>query len=166
MHRIRPISLHAAIATALLLVPADVVVAGQTALDRYVAKPDSSYSWKIVSKTRLGDATRFVVDLKSQTWRTKKEVNRPLWQHWLTIVRPDKPISNIPYLFITGGSNGDAPPAQLDPILARMAKATRGIICELKMVPNEPLVFHNDGHQRKEDDLIAYTWNQFLQGGG
>src|ERR1700683_4048202 len=115
MQRIRPIfssaakmlSLQAAIAAALLLAPAGAVFAGQTALDRYVAKPDSSYSWKIVAKTRLGDATRFVVDLKSQTWRSKKEVNRPLWQHCLTIVRPDKPISNIPYLFITGGSNGD-----------------------------------------------------------
>src|ERR1700689_1524163 len=107
MHRFRPIFLHAATVAVLLIVPAGAVFAGETALDRYVAKPDASFSWKIVAKTRLGDATRFVVDLKSQTWRTTKDVDRPLWQHWLTIVRPDKPISNIPYLFITGGSNGE-----------------------------------------------------------
>ena len=33
------------------------------------------------------------------------------------------------------------------------------------MVPNEPLVFDNDGVPRKEDDLIAYTWDKFLKGG-
>jgi hypothetical protein len=32
-------------------------------------------------------------------------------------------------LFITGGSNLDGPPAQLDAILARTAQATQGIIC-------------------------------------
>jgi PhoPQ-activated pathogenicity-related protein len=139
--------------------------AGETALDRYVAKPDNTYSWKVVRKIQEGDATQYIVDLKSQTWRTTKDVDRPVWQHWLTIIKPDKPISTIPYLFITGGSNLDAPPGKLDPLMAMTAKATHGIICELKMVPNQPLVFHNDGHLRKEDDFIAYTWGQFLKGG-
>src|ERR1700704_5266062 len=42
--------------------------AAETALDRYVAKPDPTYSWKIVTQQKLKGATRFVVDLKSQTW--------------------------------------------------------------------------------------------------
>jgi PhoPQ-activated pathogenicity-related protein len=33
------------------------------------------------------------------------------------------------------------------------------------MIPNQPLVFHGDGIPRKEDDLIAYTWDQFLKTG-
>ena len=33
------------------------------------------------------------------------------------------------------------------------------------MVPNQPLIFHNDGKPRKEDDLIGYTWDQFLKTG-
>lgn len=81
-----------------------LVPAGETALDRYVAKPDPTYSWKIVRKTEGGGATQFVVDLKSQTWRTAKEVDRPVWQHWLTIVKPSKPASNVAFLFITGGA--------------------------------------------------------------
>ena len=33
------------------------------------------------------------------------------------------------------------------------------------MIPNQPLVFHNDGERRTEDDLIAYTWVKFLETG-
>src|SRR5947207_673801 len=84
--------------------------AAETALDRYVAKPDPTYSWKILTQEKLKGATRFVVDLKSQTWRKPNEVDRTVWQHWLTIVKPDKPVSNIAFLFITGGSNGGSPP--------------------------------------------------------
>src|SRR5580692_3077398 len=139
--------------------------AGETALDRYIAKPDKTYSWKLVRKTQVPGATVFVVDLKSQTWRTEKDVNQPIWQHWLTIVKPDKPAGNIPFLFITGGSNSDAAPKKVNELIVMTAKNSQGIVCELKMVPNEPLVFKNDGKKRKEDDLIAYTWNEFLQGG-
>jgi PhoPQ-activated pathogenicity-related protein len=139
--------------------------AAETALDRYVAKPDSTYSWKIIRTERDGDSTRYIVDLKSQTWRTTKDVDRPVWQHWLTIVKPDKPISNCAFLFITGGANGGKPPAKLNPMIARIAQGTHGVVAELKMVPNQPLVFHNDGKKRSEDDFIGYTWAQFLKGG-
>jgi PhoPQ-activated pathogenicity-related protein len=33
------------------------------------------------------------------------------------------------------------------------------------MAPNQPLVLHHDGVPRKEDDFIAYTWDQFLKTG-
>jgi PhoPQ-activated pathogenicity-related protein len=33
------------------------------------------------------------------------------------------------------------------------------------MVPNQPLIFGNDGRERVEDDLIAYTWDKFLRTG-
>ena len=50
-------------------------------------------------------------------------------------------------------------------LIAASAAETNTVVAELKMVPNEPLIFHNDGVKRKEDDLIAYTWDQFLKGG-
>ena len=62
----------------------------KTALDRYVAQPDDTYSWKVVNTFKSKGLTAFVIDLKSQTWRTKDEVNRTLWQHWLIVVKPDQ----------------------------------------------------------------------------
>ncbi|HET6328569.1 MAG TPA: PhoPQ-activated protein PqaA family protein, partial [Planctomycetaceae bacterium] len=86
-------------------------------------------------------------------------------QHWLTIVRPANPVSHTAFLFITGGSNGGKPPKNADLLIASLAAETHSVVAELKMVPNEPLIFHNDGVKRTEDDLIAYTWDQFLKGG-
>lgn len=146
----------------IVLCGASFLPAGETALDRYVAKPDSTYSWKVVKKAEGGGATQFIVDLKSQTWRSPKEVDRTVWQHWLHVVAPKNPKSNVAFLFITGGSNGD-PPKRAE--LGAIATLTNAVVAELKMVPNEPLVFGNDGVKRKEDDLIAYSWDKFLKGG-
>src|SRR2546423_217932 len=81
----------------------------ETALDRYVRKPDPTYAWKVLSETRGEGVTQFIVDLKSQTWRTEKEVSSPLWQHWVTVVSPDQPASSTALLWIGGGANGGEP---------------------------------------------------------
>ena len=118
MPRLSPACLRLWFALGLLVaVCAAPLRADETALDRYIAKPDSSYAWKIVSKTQVPGATIFVVDLKSQTWRTTKDVDRTVWQHWLTIVKPDRPAGNIPFLFITGGSNSDAAPKKVNELI-------------------------------------------------
>ena len=139
--------------------------AEETALDRYVAKPDATYAWSIV-KTVPGDkSTQYIVDLKSQTWRTEKDINRPVWQHWVTIVKPAQATSKIAFLTIGGGGNGGDPPQGADPATVMMAEATNSVVAELKMVPNQPLIMHQDGVPRKEDDFIAYTWDQFIKTG-
>ncbi len=137
----------------------------ETALDRYVRKPDPSYSWKLAGQAPGEGLTQFVVDLKSQTWRTEQEVGSPVWQHWVTVARPDRPASSTAFLFIGGGANGGEPPRGADARLVRMAAETRTVVVELRMVPNQPLVFHGDGKGRREDDLIGYTWDQFLKTG-
>jgi PhoPQ-activated pathogenicity-related protein len=151
---------------ALLLAAPRLLRAEETALDRYVAKPDSTYAWNVV-KTVPSDngSTQYIVDLKSQTWRTEKDVNRPVWQHWVTIVKPAKVTSQIAFLTIGGGANGGEPPQGADPATIKMAEATNSVVAELKMVPNQPLILHQDGVQRKEDDFIAYTWDQFINTG-
>src|SRR5262245_30516616 len=82
--------------------------------DRYVAKPDPTYSWKVVRTAPGNPLTQYIVDLKSQTWRTEKDVDRPVWQHWLTIAKPAKPASKLAFLRITGGANGGEPPASAE----------------------------------------------------
>ena len=128
-------------------------------LDRYVAKKDSVYAWKLLS-TLPGDGYKaYVLELTSQTWRSAAEVDKPVWKHWLTIVKPDSvKVKGSGFLFIGSGSNLDPAPKSASARVARMAMDTRTIVAELGMVPNQPLHF-NDSKLvgRKEDDLIAYT---------
>jgi PhoPQ-activated pathogenicity-related protein len=136
-----------------------------TALDKYVAEPDATYSWNVLAhqSTPAGDV--YVIDLTSQTWLTADEVDRPVWKHWLTVVKPKGTTSDKALLFIAGGGNDSKPPQGPDGMLVQVAMATQSVVAEIKMIPNQPLVFHGDGIPRKEDDLIAYTWDQFLKTG-
>ncbi|MFO1066482.1 MAG: PhoPQ-activated pathogenicity-related family protein [Pirellulales bacterium] len=136
-----------------------------TALDRYVAAPDDSFAWKIVAVKDLPGAKMFVVDMTSQTWLTPTEVDRTKWQHWLTIVKPNEVKSSTAMMFIGGGGNGGAPPDKMDDRVLAVANGSRTVVAELKQVPNQPLVFHGDGKPRVEDDLIGYTWDQYIKTG-
>ena len=141
------------------------LVADETAFDQYVAKPDSSYAWKVVKTVRAEGLTTFVIDLKSQTWRSPEEVNRTLWQHWLVVTRPDNATSNTALLFIGGGKNGGNPPDGPDERMMKIAVGSKSVVATLLMVPNQPLIFNGDGKPRSEDDLIAYTWVQYFKTG-
>jgi PhoPQ-activated pathogenicity-related protein len=137
----------------------------RTALDRYIAKPDTNYSWRLASTIKGEGYTTFVIDMVSQSWLTTNEVNRTLWQHWLTLVVPDKLSSSTALLFIGGGSTRTNPPGKPEANLIVMAKTTKTVIAELRNVPNQPLVFSGETQGRSEDSLIAYTWDKFLRTG-
>src|SRR5436190_16198660 len=93
--------------TLAMAVTAFTALAGETALDRYVKKADPSYRYELV-RTAPGEGyTTYTIDLTSQTWRLPSEVDRPVWKHWLTIVKPDRVTGATGYLFITGGSVTD-----------------------------------------------------------
>ena len=136
-----------------------------TALDRYVAAPDSSYRYQLVATLTGAGFTAYVIELTSQTWRTRSEVDRSVWKHWLTIIRPDQLKRTKAFLFITGGENTDPAPKAPDANLAEMATLTGSVVVELRMVPNQPLVFSDDGRSRVEDEIIVYTWDKYLKGG-
>lgn len=142
-----------------------LLVPTQTALDEYVAKEDTSYSWRVEKTVEGLGLTTTVIHLKSQTWRTKEEVDRPLWEHWLVVTVPKKVTSDHAFLMIGGGGHNSKTPDGSDLVSSTIAIATGSIVAELKNVPNQPLVFHNDGQPRSEDDLIGYAWSQFLETG-
>ncbi len=158
--------LHAALALCALALPAAAEApARKTPLDDYVARPDPSYAWKLV-RTIPGDGvTSYVLDLKSQTWRSTPEVDRPVWQHWLIITRPDRVTSDTALLSIGGGHNGGEPPAAAPGDAIDRARRTGTVIVSLGQVPNQPLVFNQDGKGRVEDDLLAYCHIKFLETG-
>jgi PhoPQ-activated pathogenicity-related protein len=134
------------------------VCAQQTALDRYVAKPDPAYSWKLVNTMEGEGYKSFVLELTSQQWRTEKDVDRPVWKHWLTIVKPDNPSTNKGLLFIGGGNNNSPAPATIPERVTMFALGSNTVVAELGQVPNQPLFFTDSKDKRRsEDDLIAYT---------
>ena len=137
----------------------------QTALDRYVFKPDSNFNYNLVNTIKGAGYTAFVLELTSQQWRTAEEVDRPLWKHWLTIVQPDQVNTSTGFLLINGGSNPGRMPATADATSASIAVGTHAVVADLRMVPNEPMIFKEEGKSRTEDAIIAYTWEKFLKTG-
>ena len=137
----------------------------ETALDRYVAAPDVHYSYRLASRAPGEGYTTYVLEMTSQSWLTTNEVDRPLWKHWMTITKPDSVSSSTGLLFIGGGSNEREAPKQADGNMVKIALATKSVVTELRMVPNQPLVFVGDGQKRSEDSLIAYCWDKYLRTG-
>ncbi|HEY5914105.1 MAG TPA: PhoPQ-activated pathogenicity-related family protein [Verrucomicrobiae bacterium] len=137
----------------------------RTALDEYVAAPDTNYSFRLVDRVSGKGQTTFILEMTSQAWLTTTEVDRPLWKHWMTIVKPDSVTTSKSLLLIGGGKNGGNPPKGADANTTQIALATRSVVAELKMIPNQPLVFAGETEGRVEDSLIAYTWDKFLRTG-
>ena len=116
----------------------------QTALDRYVAAPDPAYGYTLVDTIKGAGQTTYVLELTSQKWLTEKEVDRPVWKHWLTIVRPDEVKSSKALMMIAGGAN-DRPAPKAAPIALSLAAANTGsVTAEVRMIPNQPLTFTGD----------------------
>ena len=136
-----------------------------TALDDYVKKPDASYKYSLVNTIEGKGYTAYVIDMISQSWRSKKEVDRTLWKHWLTIIKPDKIKSDIGLLWINGGSNNNAAPKNADFMMVQIALGSGTVVADLRMVPNQPLNFPDGGRPRYEDAIIAYTFDKCLATG-
>jgi PhoPQ-activated pathogenicity-related protein len=132
--------------------------ASQTALDRYVAQRDSVYGWKLLS-TIPGEGYRtFVLELTSQRWRTEKDVDHPVWKHWLTVTVPNQVKSAKALLYIGEGDNTDPAPSKPSTLQTLITVETGSVSAEVFMVPNQPLRFTDSSdHPREEDDIIAYT---------
>lgn len=147
--------------------PASYARASETALDRYVAAPDPSFAWKVLRELPAQGATATLLEMTSQRWLTEQEVQRPLWTHWITVIRPERVTSETALLFITGGNLERQAPTRAPGWLVEAARETGTVTAELRLVPNQPIVFTDDPARKKrvEDDFIAYTWDKYLRTG-
>src|SRR5688572_16162750 len=93
----------------------------RTALDRYVKAPDTNYSFHLATTIKGDGYTTYMIDMISQAWLTTNEVDRPLWQHWLTLVKPDRITSDVGLLFIGGGSHKTNPPSKAEANIIQVA---------------------------------------------
>ncbi|MCI0498583.1 MAG: PhoPQ-activated pathogenicity-related family protein [Planctomycetales bacterium] len=150
-----------------------------TALDNYVALPDASFDWfqegaSVYDGTFYANSTACNLKLTSQTWRNGSEVTPTVWTHWVTVIVPSvwfNPVKDTALILINEGDIGEAAPI-LNPAVnptnrqfRDLAMGTGSVIIELRSVPNQPLVFADEGLGRVEDEIIAYTWDKFLAGG-
>lgn len=136
---------------------------GSTALEDYVNTPDPAYGYTL-SRTVAGTGyTLYVLDMKSQTWRSAADVNKTVWQHWVQLIVPTGTLKNTATLYITGGSTRTTPPTSVDAQLAQLAVMSQSVYVVLPTVPNQPLTFTGDpGNPRTEDEIISYTFRQFM----
>jgi PhoPQ-activated pathogenicity-related protein len=136
-----------------------------TPLDRYVAAPDSHYKYEVLKTIPGQGYTAYIIDLTSQQWRSESEVNRPLWKHWLTIVRPDDLKGDIGMLYVNGGTITQKIPEAPSHDYVEAALTSHSVVAGVSGVPNEPLVFTGESKPRTEDQIIAYTWVKYLKTG-
>ena len=139
-----------------------------TALDDYVEQADPSYGYTHEDTIVGPGYTAYVLDMTSQTWRDASEVDQPVWDHWVSMIVPDTVTSNTAILHVDGGSNTRPAPAtvgDLDADAVQMAVDSGLITIHLPTVPSEPLTFTDETSSRTEDEIIAYTFDKFLNGG-
>jgi PhoPQ-activated pathogenicity-related protein len=132
-------------------------------LAQYVVRPDDSYAFHSLRSGRLRGAEYLEAIVTSQTWRGIA------WKHELFMVKPEHlaaPAAQA-LLFIDGGSwdpGDDSAAARPVPreaaIFVRLAEALRAPVALVRQVPFEPLF-----EGRREDALIAYTFEQYLDTG-
>ena len=143
-----------------------------TALDDYVALSEANFSYNQVdSQFHLGSlTTAYTLTLTSQTWRNGTEVAPSVWTHWMTVYVPAFSSPDTALLLINGGDIGEPAPT-LNPAdsnnlqFRQLAFATDSMIIELRGIPNQPLQFADEVFTRSEDEIIAYSWDKFLNGG-
>ncbi len=117
----------------------------------YVNAPDDSFAWEVTGEKQLAGTTVTQMKVTSQTWRGIS------WEHRVNVVVPDDCADpSIGLMMITGGSPGGKELM----LLSSAARMISAPVVLLGDIPNQPLF---DG--LKEDALIAYTFEKYLETG-
>lgn len=125
----------------------------------YVRAADPTTRWSRIAGGDLGTGRFLAAELVSQTWGGNP------WRHQFAVCIPERPAVARPplVLWIDGGSTPEgevrSPTKQL-PLLAAIAAASGLPVAVVRQVPNQPLA-----GGRREDDLIAHTFEQFFESG-
>lgn len=142
-------------------------------LKAFLAQPEPDFQWQCLHKSTSDNYPQVTVcelSMTSQRWResSKAGCKFPLWQHRLELYLPEQPgnAQNKPcLLMVNGGYRHDqsletTPVGQVDG--ARLCHLTKSPVACIRDIPNQPLTL-SDGKPRTEDDLVAWSWQQFLQ---
>lgn len=134
-------------------------------LDQYVhaCDPDAGYTLQSTATVPALGVRTAVLRLNSGAWRGPNDVNASgSWSHLLTLIQPPVVTANTALLLISGGDT-NANPSGLE-LAAPFAVASGSIVAVLQAVPNQPLRFSDDNVSRREDAIIAYSYDKYLTG--
>ncbi len=120
--------------------------AEETALDRYIAKPDSNYSYRHYHTQERAAYAIYFLEMTSQQWRSASEVDRPVWTHEVALVIPRVGLdtTDTAVLVIGGGKNGGALTTDINDAVGVAALATGAVLAIVNQVPNQPLYFTDE----------------------
>jgi PhoPQ-activated pathogenicity-related protein len=131
-----------------------------------VYDPDPHFRYDIAYQGKREGYTFYVLKMISQHWLTEAEVDEPEWWHWVSVVIPDSVKYSTGMMWIGGGAKDDELPENPSDIILQSAMLTNTITAEIHNIPNQAITFVNDSYgPRFEDELIAYGWRKFLEGG-
>jgi len=150
---------------ALVIILAGPFLAFAGPLADYVNLPDPSYRYSHVKTIPGSGVTTYVLDMTSQTWK-EGEVAPSKWEHWVSIIVPDNVKHDTALLLVSGGNNKhDRIPDDVPAPLLMIAMQTKSVVAVLQGVPCEPVSFVDESRTRSEDEIIAYTYNKYLETG-
>ncbi|CAF4941810.1 unnamed protein product [Rotaria sp. Silwood1] len=106
--------------------------------------------------------------MTSQQWFDASFSSRSIWWHYMVITVPR--IHSRPktaYMLIGGETNLDPVPIR-DSWGEKISVKTGTVAVEVKQIPSQPITFVADPSQKSrfEDDILAWTWNTFIQSNG
>ncbi|MDF1576725.1 MAG: PhoPQ-activated protein PqaA family protein [Bacteroidales bacterium] len=135
-------------------------------LEAYVKQEDPAFRYDIVERLKGESWTEYRIKMVSGTWLSSQEVDEPEWWHWLTMVVPDD-IQESESLMLTGGGwRGDSIPIAATEDMIQAALSTGSVVSHISNIPFQPIDFTGDSLEGLfEDELIAFAWLQFLEGG-
>ena len=135
-------------------------------LKAYVETADDAFRYEIRETIKGESWTEYRVYMVSGSWLTPEEVDETEWWHWLTMVVPDELLETESLMLIGGGWRGDTIPVAANEDMIQAALATGSVVSHISNIPFQPLDYKGDTVGGVfEDDLIAFAWLQFLEGG-
>lgn len=151
MHSQRSLPSLRLLLSALLLGVFGTNASAKADLAGFMSKPEPEYKWSKTAEKRVSGGTIYDLHLVSQVWQGHT------WEHRLVIFRPDKVLNPHFCTLLNTGGNGGEEDNQLGMMTARGSENAFAILFN---IPNQPLY-----NGLKEDALIAYTWQKFLETG-
>ena len=140
-------------------------VEGYTSMKDYIDSTKNEFSYEIEDVFYEDEWTGYHIRMTSGEWLDSKKVENVDWLHYVDIVIPKETQTDTGIMFIDSGVN-DENYFRLDSTSVSYALRTKSVIVNIHNIPAQPVNFlASDQESFYEDDLIAYAWNQFLEGG-